>query len=128
MLGFVLESVYKKHFFDILKEKILKPLSMNSTFFSVPKSHQTDFALGFDKENKGQTEIPVNLVFDSAALLKTSSKDLMKYSYFLTEVYAKSLGNKMKTFSNKSFDNLRKGAISLLENAVCFEVKSCQGI
>lgn len=114
-VGYVLQNVYAKHYQDILADKILKPLNMNSTYLHVPIEKEKYIAVGHDQNNKIVPYSKNIEVWFAAASLKSTISDMAKYL------------NAHINYSSINDKNLSK-AISLVhENKYCFVDKiSCE--
>lgn len=83
LLSYILESIYKKNYADILEEKIAMPLSLNDTYFGVnsiniEKNESNSYVYESDNwEIQTVTEPSVTL---GAGCIISTSKDLNKFS------------------------------------------------
>ncbi|MGQ3891177.1 serine hydrolase [Legionella sp. CNM-4043-24] len=79
-VGYVLQNVYSKNYQDILRDRILRPLNMNSTYLNVPAEKEKLIALGHDSSNN---PVPYNSkntgAWFAAASLKSTISDMAKY-------------------------------------------------
>lgn len=110
-VGYVLQNAYGKNYQDILEDKLLKPLNMNSTYLHVPAEKEKYITLGHDKDNK---EVPYSKNIEAwfaAASLKSTISDMAKY-----------LNAHMNYASLKNKD-LSKALSLAHENKYCFANK-----
>lgn len=113
--GYVLENVYKKSYENLLLEKIVLPLNLESTYLNIPKNLEKQEALGHDEKNN---VIPVRKKFSAlyaAGEIKSNIKDMAKY--LSAQINPEHINDK----------NLREG-IDLVHNTkFCFELSAlCQ--
>lgn len=77
LLGYILESIYKKPYEELLKEKILDSLDMDETKIVFTKNDWKRYVKAYD--DKGNM-IPENTEsFQAAAGIKSTVKDMLKY-------------------------------------------------
>jgi len=109
IMGYVLQNVYKKKYEEILKEDILNPLHMNSTYLYVPSENEKDVSVGINKEGK---IVPFNKdigpVFATWAL-KSTIGDMAKY--MTAQIHPQTISDK----------TLIKALALVHENQYCFE-------
>lgn len=115
IMGYILQNVYSAQYEDLLKEKILAPLKMNSTYLILPPEKEKLLATGHDSKNKiVPFERSIDLLF-AAASLKSSIADMAKY-----------MNAQMNSSSFKN-ETLFKALEITHQNKYCFENKmSCQ--
>lgn len=76
LLGEILENVYDKSYDEILREKIINPLKMTSTY---TQSYDIkNIATGYNRDGGKQNLMPWN-VSAPAGLIKSSASDMVKY-------------------------------------------------
>lgn len=114
-VGYVLQNIYATNYQEILADKILKPLNMNSTYLNVPMKKEKYLAVGHDKNNKIIAYSKDIEVWFAAGSLKSTIADMAKYL------------NAHINYSSINDKNLSE-AISLVhENKYCFADKiSCE--
>jgi beta-lactamase class C len=79
VLGYTLEGVYDKSYQSLLTSQILTPLSMTSTFLSVPPWRQSDYAKGYNKANEKVIHWPMNAWRASAGGIRSTIVDMMQF-------------------------------------------------
>ncbi len=77
LLGYILENILKKDYEDIIKKKILKPFKMSNTLCSNYKKKK--LTQGHDIDGMQKDFFNWNSVIAPAGLLKSNSKDLLKF-------------------------------------------------
>ncbi len=111
LMGYVLQKIYTQNYENLLKNKILNPLNMNSTYLNLPMEKEKYLTMGHDKNN---TIVPyrkeVGLMF-AAGALKSTIADMSKY-----------LNAQMNPSTLKN-TNLSKAISIVHENQYCFENK-----
>jgi beta-lactamase class C len=114
-VGYVLQHVYAKNYQELLDEKLLKPLKMNSTYLIVPENKEQLIAIGHDKNNQTVTYNKQIEAWFAAASLKSTISDMANYL------------NAHIHYSKMNNTNLSQ-AISLVhQNHYCFSDKlSCE--
>lgn len=92
LLGTILELNYKKPYGDVLKEKVLSPLSLNETFTRMEEATTSNWAVGH--ANGLETEYWNSLgSMDGAGVIKSSAYDVMKYAIANIDPTTSALGN-----------------------------------
>jgi len=114
-VGFILQNIYSKSYQEILNDKILKPLNMDSTYLNVPVEKEKYITVGHDKNN---IPVPYNKEIEAwfaAASLKSTITDMSKYL------------NAHINYLNIKDPNLSQAILLAHENKYCFEDKiSCE--
>jgi beta-lactamase class C len=114
-MGYVLQNVYSKDYQEILEDKLLNPLNMNSTYLNVPNEKVKNITLGHNDNNN---VVPYNkniTVWFAAASLKSTISDLAKYLHAQIN------------YSAIKDVNLSKAISIVHENKYCFADKiSCE--
>ena len=77
ILGLILEKVYNKDFDQILQEKIVKPAKLKNTLTKL--YHVENRVTGYDIEEKKQDYFIWNHLTAPAGLLKSNTKDMVKF-------------------------------------------------
>jgi len=78
LLGYALENVEKKTYEEVIRENILLPLGMESTFTQVPSSHASEYAQGYTYKGKiAKRRQPGNIPGSGA--LRSTSKDMLQF-------------------------------------------------
>ncbi|KAB8028479.1 serine hydrolase [Fluviispira multicolorata] len=114
-MGYVLQNIYAKNYQEILEDKMLRPLNMNSTYLNVPKDKEKYIALGHDKNNNPVPYSSDIEAWFAAASLKSTISDITKYL------------NAHINYSSIKDANLSKAILLAHENKYCFEDKiSCE--
>ncbi|WP_059359474.1 serine hydrolase [Parachlamydia acanthamoebae] len=78
VLGYAIADVENKHYGDSIKEHILEPLFMKSTFLIVPHAYQELYAQGYTKEGNLAERSSVN-AWPAGCALRSTSRDLLKF-------------------------------------------------
>jgi beta-lactamase class C len=114
-VGYVLQNVYSKNYQEILEDKILSPLNMDSTYLNVPVEKEKYIAVGHDKNNKLVPYSKNIEMWFAAASLKSTISDMAKYL------------NAHVNYSSLNNTNLSKAILLMHENKYCFADKtSCE--
>jgi CubicO group peptidase (beta-lactamase class C family) len=102
LLGTILELNYKKSYGDVLKEKVLIPLSLNETFTRMEQTTSTNWAAGY---SKGQEATYWNSLgaLDGAGVIKSSAEDVMKYAIANIDLSTSTLGSAIAQSHQKTF-------------------------
>jgi D-alanyl-D-alanine carboxypeptidase len=80
LLGFIIEAVSGKSYYDFMRERIFKPLGMNETFNRDPRNVIKNRAAGYELENNALVGRDYNLtdIFSAGAFVSTVG-DLAKW-------------------------------------------------
>lgn len=78
LLGYALENVERKTYEEVIRENILLPLGMESTFTQVPSSHASEYAQGYTHEGKMAKRRQPGYIPGSGAL-RSTSKDMLRF-------------------------------------------------
>lgn len=78
LLGMTLAMHSRQSYPELLREKILVPLKMTSTFIKVPKSRLHDYAMGYNQAMQ-PVRLPQDMLMISADGIRTTSRDMIKY-------------------------------------------------
>lgn len=115
IVGYVLQNIYAKNYQEILEDKILKPLNMDSTYLDVPIEKEKYIAVGHDKNNELVPYSKSIEIWFAAASLKSTISDMAKYL------------NAHMNYSTINDTSLSKGILLVHENKYCFVDKiSCE--
>lgn len=77
LAGYVLERVYGQSYADLLRTRILEPLSMSDTALSLTVDQQARLAPGWDDAGRQMPENPEWLA--AAGAIKSTTPDMLKY-------------------------------------------------
>lgn len=77
LAGYVLERVYGQSYADLLRARVLEPLSMSDTALSLTADQQARLAPGWDDAGRRMPENPEWLA--AAGALKSTTPDMLKY-------------------------------------------------
>ncbi|HYC96867.1 serine hydrolase domain-containing protein [Brevundimonas sp.] len=77
LAGYVLERIYGQSYADLLRTRILEPLSMYDTALSLTAEQQARLAPGWDDAGRQMPENPEWLA--AAGALKSTTPDMLKY-------------------------------------------------
>lgn len=78
LLGYALENVERKTYEQVIRDAILRPLGMNSTFAQVPSSFASKYAQGYTQEGKIAKRRQPGYIPGSGAL-RSTSKDMLLF-------------------------------------------------
>lgn len=101
LLTFILENVYGKSYADLLQEKIVKPLGLQSTYYGgkIDPSANECRSYSFDGDWKLEPETDLSVPQGAGALVSTPS-DLTKFAYALfTGEFGANVIERMKTIA-----------------------------
>jgi CubicO group peptidase (beta-lactamase class C family) len=109
LLGFIMETVYKDSFANLLRTHLTKPLKMNSTILLTPGRVPQRMATGYDGKGRVMPIIDWEDLQVAASIASTSS-DMLKYmAYQLNE----SNQPAVKLSHQPTFGKPEEGAIAL---------------
>lgn len=78
LLGYALENVERKTYEEVIRDNILSPLGMNSTFTQVPSSFISEYAQGYTREGRIAKRRQPGYIPGSGAL-RSTSKDMLLF-------------------------------------------------
>ncbi len=114
IVGYLLENVYQKNYEDILNEKIVRPLDLESTYLTIPTDKEKYEAIGHDGTKKIPIRKNISVLF-AAGEIKSTILDVAKF--LRAQMDARSISNK----------ELRDGIFLVHRTKFCFEgVQICQ--
>jgi CubicO group peptidase (beta-lactamase class C family) len=93
LLGHVLSLIDKKPYEQVINDRVLKPLKMNSTFVDVPKTHQHHLSNGHNAQLEKTKLWDLNTLAGAGAL-KANIKDMALY--LLANVTHQTLANEFR--------------------------------
>ncbi len=79
LMGYILESVYKKPFQQLIIDEIVKKAKMNNTYFQTPQNKQSMLANGYLLEEPMPETNLANLFWGAEGALKSTTADMLKY-------------------------------------------------
>lgn len=99
LLGLILENVYHKDYWTLVKEKILVPAQMNNTFKTAVNVKNK--VIGYDMNGNEQDYFNWNSLSAPAGLLKSNTSDMTKLLTIL--LYGKGEISKTTTITEQTF-------------------------
>lgn len=84
LLGYIMQRVYNKPLYNIIKDNVLQPLHMQNTFFAASVPVDKKVANGYNNNGKLAPHLAQQYMQASGGLISTTA-DLLKYITFLLQ-------------------------------------------